>query len=143
MFLAGGDSAAYQDTDALHGRKVFIPDVSVGPQDIDDIPDPEGLGVAAGGPGLVAEVVSPGHDARKRDLVRKRRAYARAGIPVYVIIDDLDGRGTVTILTSPDPDAAVYAAEVRVPYGTDVAVPEGPAKGFVIGVAITGGPRQA
>jgi len=81
--------------------------------------DPEELGALASGVLLVAEVVSPGHDARSRDLVRKRRAYARAGIPAYVIIDELDGSGHVTVLTAPD------------------------AKGFVIGVAITGESRTA
>ncbi|MFD0257695.1 Uma2 family endonuclease [Kitasatospora indigofera] len=142
LFLVDSGSAAYQDTNVLHGRKVFIPDLIVGPKDIDDIPDPDGLGVEAGGVTLVAEVVSPGHDARKRDLIRKRRAYARAGIPVYVIIDDLDGDGHVTVLTDPHPDRATYEAEIRVPYGTEVTVPEDPAKGFVIGVAITGEPRR-
>ncbi|GGV08546.1 hypothetical protein GCM10010495_21550 [Kitasatospora herbaricolor] len=90
---------------------------------------------------------STSHDwitrARKRDLVRKRRAHARAGIPVHVIVDDLDGDGHVTVLTDPHPDRATYEAEIRVPYGTEVTVPEGPAKGFVIGVAITGEPRRA
>lgn len=49
----------------------------------------------------------------------------------------------MTVLTAPDPRKATYEAEVRMPYGTDVIIPEGPAKGFVIGVAITGGPRGA
>ena len=84
-----------------------------------------------------------GHEDPKRDRVRKRREYARAGIPIYVIIDDFDGDGHVTVPTDPNQDRATYEAEVRVPYGTEVTVPEGPAKGFVIGVAITGGPRQA
>ncbi|MEV4613347.1 hypothetical protein AB0K43_12205 [Kitasatospora sp. NPDC049258] len=58
-------------------------------------------------------------------------------------MDDHDGPGHVTVLTAPDPRKATYEAEVRMPYGTDVIIPEGPAKGFVIGVAITGGPRGA
>lgn len=36
---------------------------------------------------------------------------------------------------------ARYEDEHRVPYGTEAVVPEGPAKGFVIGEAITG-PRR-
>ncbi|MER8183746.1 hypothetical protein [Kitasatospora sp. NPDC094015] len=59
------------------------------------------------------------------------------------MIDEADGPGHVTVLAAPDPDKATYEAEVRMPYGTDVTIPEGPAKGFVIGVAITGGPREA
>jgi Uma2 family endonuclease len=137
-FLGEGDFAAYQDTNALFGRKVWIPDVMVTLADLRAVLDPERLGALAEHIVLMAEVVSPGHDARKRDLVRKRRAYARAGIPVYVIIDDHDGSGHVTVLSAPYPEKATYEAEVRMPYGTDVIIPEGPAKGFVIGVGITG-----
>ncbi|MCZ0988397.1 Uma2 family endonuclease [Streptomyces diastatochromogenes] len=91
---------------------------------------------------LIVEVVSPGKRNQDRDRVRKRREYARAGIPVYVIIDDYDNRGTVSILTAPVPERARYEDEHRVPYGTDAIIPEGPAKGFVIGEGITG-PKRA
>ncbi|MFE6742798.1 hypothetical protein [Streptomyces tubercidicus] len=87
-------------------------------------------------------MVSPGHDGIERDRERKRRAYSRAGIPVYVLIDDHDRHGTVTVLAAPRPDEAVYMNVHRVAYGTDVTIPEGPAKGFVIGEAITGPPAQ-
>ncbi|GAA2354541.1 Uma2 family endonuclease [Streptomyces cuspidosporus] len=135
--LADGDHAAYQDGNVIHRRKVFIPDLFIAPRDLDEIPDEEDLGVDASGVAAVFEVVSPGREARSRDRERKRRAYARAGIPLYVMIDDFDGEGTVSVLTSPNPDKAVYADEHRVPYGTDAVVPDGPAKGFVIGEAIT------
>jgi Uma2 family endonuclease len=39
------------------------------------------------GADLVMEVVSASEEDRRRDLVRKRRDYARAGIPEYWIID--------------------------------------------------------
>jgi hypothetical protein len=61
--------------------------------------------------------------------------------PVYVLIDDYDNHGTVTILSSPSPDEEIYAAESRTPYGTEVQIPEGPAKGFAITKAVTGPPR--
>lgn len=99
------------------------------------------MGVKADFVHLIVEVVSPGRRNQDRDRVRKRREYARAGIPVYVIIDD-DNRGTVSILTAPVPERARYEDEHRVPYGTDAIVPEGPAKGFVIGEGITG-PKRA
>ncbi|MGK4583002.1 Uma2 family endonuclease [Kitasatospora sp. HPMI-4] len=143
LFLTGSGYAAYQDVNVVFGRKVCIPDLFVAPEEIDDIPDAEGLGVVASGVSLVAEVVSPGAEAHERDLERKRRTYARAGIRVYVIIDDFDGKGHVTVLSEPNPKKATYEAEVRMPYGTEVIVPEGPAKGFVIGTAITGEPREA
>jgi Uma2 family endonuclease len=137
--LAGTPYAAYQDTNVIHGFKSVIPDVFVGPEDLDEAPDAEGLGVDARGVPLVVEVVSPGYDDRKRDRERKRRAYARAGIPVYILIDDHDEDGKVTALTRPEPGHARYAGELSLPYGTDLVVPEGPAKGFVIGEEITRG----
>ncbi|WP_413807558.1 Uma2 family endonuclease [Streptomyces sp. OE57] len=134
--LADGDDVTYHDVNVIHRRKVWIPDLFIAPEDLDEIPDEGDLGVDAGGVKAAFEVVSPGHEARSRDRKRKRRAYARAGIPLYVLIDDFDGDGTVVILTAPDPDKAVYADEHRVPYGTDAVIPDGPAKGFVIGEAI-------
>ncbi len=90
----------------------------------------------ASGVKTVIEVTSPGHRNLQRDRARKRREYARAGIPVYVIVDDFDDEGAVLVLTSPDPEKAKYADEHRVPYGTDAVIPEGPAKGFAVGKAI-------
>ncbi|MFE3788929.1 hypothetical protein [Streptomyces goshikiensis] len=58
--------------------------------------------------------------------------------PVYVLIDDYDDGGTVTVLSRPDREKAIYGDEVRAAYGAAVTVPEGPAKGFVIGEDITG-----
>ncbi|MCX5211653.1 Uma2 family endonuclease [Kitasatospora sp. NBC_00240] len=125
----------------IHGHKVFVPDVFVAPDDLAEIGDPDGFGVPAAGVALVVETVSPGSESRKRDLVRKHRAYATAGIPVYVIIDDFDDGGSVTVLSGPDPARGSYASSVRTPYGEEAIVPEGPAKGFVIGPDVTGGPR--
>ena len=39
------------------------------------------------GADLVIEIVSPGDENRRRDLVTKRREYAQAGIPEYWIVD--------------------------------------------------------
>jgi Uma2 family endonuclease len=47
------------------------------------------------GADLVMEVVSGGAEDRRRDLVTKRREYARAGIPEYWIIDPQEKRITV------------------------------------------------
>ena len=107
----------------IHRRKVWIPDLFIAPEDLDEIPDEEDLGVDASGVQAVFEVVSPGREAQSRDRERKRRAYARAGIPLYVLIDDFDGDGTVVVLTNPNAKKADYADEHRVPYGTDAAIP--------------------
>ncbi|MGY5060369.1 Uma2 family endonuclease [Streptomyces sp. 900105755] len=140
-FLGEGEYAAFQDTNVIHQRKGWIPDVLVAPGDLEPHGDEDELGVVASAVSLVAEVVSPGKRNQDRDRIRKRREYARAGIPVYIIIDDYDSHGTVTVLTEPEPDKADWVGVHRVPYGTEVTVPEGPAKGFVIGEAITGPKR--
>ncbi len=141
FFLDHVDHVAYQDMNVIHELTAYVPDLFVAPEDDTEHVTEDGLGLKASCVEMVVEVVSPGHRAVERDRVHKRRAYARAGIPVYVLIDDHDGHGTVTVLTSPSSEEAVYAAETRVPYGTEVAIPEGAAKGFVIGESITG-PRR-
>jgi Uma2 family endonuclease len=47
---------------------------------------------------LVAEVISPRSGSEQVDRVRKVREYARAGIPVYWIVD-LEPEAKVTVLT--------------------------------------------
>ncbi|MEW1721431.1 Uma2 family endonuclease [Streptomyces sp. NPDC093109] len=135
--LTGSDFAAYHGVNVIHRRKVWIPDLVVAPRDLDEIPDEDDLGVTAAGVAMVVEVVSPGHRNIVRDRDRKRREYARAGIPLYVLIDDHDGEGTVTILADPTPGKAAYADEHRVAYGTEATIPDGPAKGYTIGETIT------
>ncbi|ORT58516.1 Uma2 family endonuclease [Streptomyces sp. CB03238] len=135
--LAGTDFASYQDGNVIHQRKVWIPDLFVASDDLDEIPDEEDLGVDVAGVALVVEVVSPGRRNIERDRVRKCREYARAGIPVYVIIDDFDEDGAILVLSEPNPGKERYEDEHRVPYGTDAVIPNGPAKGFTIGKAIT------
>ncbi|AWZ08226.1 MULTISPECIES: Uma2 family endonuclease [unclassified Streptomyces] len=138
VFLAAGGYAARQDMNVIHGRKVWIPDLFIAPKGTQEHVTEDGIGIKASAVELVVEVVSPGRDCISRDRVRKRRAYAHAGIPVYILIDDFDDGGTVTVLTSPDPEKAVYEDEVRAAYGTSVTIPAGPAKGFAIGEDITG-----
>ncbi|MET9777351.1 Uma2 family endonuclease [Streptomyces sp. NPDC006367] len=137
-FLGEGEYSAYQDANVVFRRRTWIPDLFVAPDDLEPYADEDGLGVDAAAVRLVVEVVSPGRHNEDRDRVRKRREYARAGNLVYVIIDDHDAQGTVTVLTEPRPDKGDWLGVVRVPYGTDVEIPKGPATGFVIGEAITG-----
>ncbi|MFJ5305485.1 Uma2 family endonuclease [Streptomyces sp. NPDC088350] len=141
IFLKDTDYGAWNDTNVIHARRAWIPDGFVAPRDAELIEDEEGLGIKASVVSLVVEVVSPGKTNQDRDRIRKRREYARAGIPMYVLIDDYDGQGAVTLFTGPRPDKADWEDIHRVPYGTDVTIPEGPAKGLVIGEAITGPKR--
>lgn len=138
--LEGGEHGAWNAAYVIHERAAWIPDGFVAPR----APQPAkaGLGIKASVVEVVVEVVSPGPRNQDRDRIRKRREYARAGIPVYVLIDDYDGQGAVTLFTGPRPDKADWEDIHRVPYGTEVTIPEGPAKGFVIGEAITGPKRS-
>ncbi|MEV0113546.1 Uma2 family endonuclease [Streptomyces sp. NPDC050844] len=142
VFLRGGDFVVRNDGNVIHEGQVWVPDLYIGPKDRERYLTDDGLGVTAAAVRLVVvEVVSPGKRNQDRDRVKKRREYARAGIPVYVIIDDYDTAGTVTVLTDPQPEKADWVGVHRVPYGTEVTIPEGPAKGFTIGEAITGARR--
>ncbi|GAA3489039.1 Uma2 family endonuclease [Streptomyces cremeus] len=136
--LTGQGHQVWAGVIVLHGRKAWQPDLVVAPIDMEAVGDEDGYGITASGVRTVIEVVSPGRQNTQRDRVRKRREYARAGIPVYVLVDDFDGDGAVVVLTSPDPAKAAYTDEHRVPYGKDAVVPSGPAEGFVIGSDLTG-----
>ncbi|MFE9765251.1 Uma2 family endonuclease [Streptomyces sp. NPDC005808] len=141
LFLKDGDFAARSDFNVIHKGSAWIPDLFVVPRDTERYVTADGLGISAAAVRLVVEVVSPGKRNQDRDRVKKRREYARASIPVYVIIDDYDDRGTVTVLTEPRPEKADWVGVHRVSYGTEVTIPEGPAKGFAITEAITGPAR--
>ncbi|MFJ9708215.1 Uma2 family endonuclease [Streptomyces sp. NPDC101234] len=140
-FLKGGDFAPRNDTNVIHENRAWVPDLFVIARDPERYVTDDGLGLTAAGVRVVFEVTSPGKRSRDRDRIRKRREYARAGIPVHVIIDDHDDQGAVTLFTGPRPDKADWEDIHRVPYGTEITIPEGPAKGFVIGEAITGPKR--
>ncbi|MFI6000850.1 Uma2 family endonuclease [Streptomyces sp. NPDC051366] len=135
--LAASGLRVFNDGNVIRGRKVCIPDLFVGPEDLDEIPDEEGLGVDATRVLLVAEIVSPGKDAHRRDHIRKQRWYALAGVPVYVVIDDFDDEGTVTVFSAPDPEKGTFTTKTSVGYGTSVVIPDGPAKGLTIGEELT------
>jgi len=56
------------------------------------------LSKAPTGADLVMEVVSPGSASRRRDLIKKRREYAEAGIAEYWIVDPENSAVTVLVL---------------------------------------------
>ncbi len=61
---------------------------------------PKNLITPPDGADLVMEIVSPGDDSRKRDLIKKRRDYANAGIAEYWIVDP--EASTITVLSLND-----------------------------------------
>ncbi|MBB6437131.1 Uma2 family endonuclease [Streptomyces candidus] len=68
---------------------------------------------------MVAEVTPYDSDTDRRDRVDKPLVYARAGIPVYLLID----RDTREVLVHSEPDGGTYANLLRRPFGRTVALP--------------------
>jgi Uma2 family endonuclease len=93
------------------------PDLVVAPRGAPQYDDHE---LYAHGVLLVAEVVSPksGHDDREF----KRDAYARGGVPLYLLIDSHKADKSVTLFSDPRPDG--YRSRTRVPFGDQIALPE-------------------
>jgi Uma2 family endonuclease len=78
-------------------RERLIPDLMVAPKDARQFGDDELL---APGVLLAAEVVSWG--SRRRDREVKPRAYARGGVPLYLMIDRFADPAAVTLFSEPD-----------------------------------------
>ncbi|MCT2545836.1 Uma2 family endonuclease [Streptomyces atratus] len=71
---------------------------------------------------LIVEVTSKGN--ARDDRTKKYRAYARAGVPMYLLIDRFDTRGAMaTLFTEPNEDGT-YKHSDPVPFGKPLALPE-------------------
>lgn len=70
---------------------------------------------------LVVEVVSVGRRDRERDRVSKYGAYARAGIPFYLLVDRYEDDGYVTLFSNPD--SGQYLDAHKVPFGEKLTLP--------------------
>ncbi|MFD4654406.1 Uma2 family endonuclease [Kitasatospora sp. NPDC058444] len=70
---------------------------------------------AAAGVEAVLEVARPG-------LAEAARAYARSGVPLYVVVDPVSA--VCTVHTAPSPEG-VYREAERVPFGNDLFLPLG------------------
>ncbi|MFF4383259.1 Uma2 family endonuclease [Kitasatospora sp. NPDC092039] len=73
-----------------------------------------------GGALMVAEVTSYDSDTDRRDRVEKPRAYAEAGIPVYLLID----RDSAEVVVHSQPDGVRYETVRTVPFGRTVHLPD-------------------
>jgi Uma2 family endonuclease len=93
----------------------FIPDVTVAEASAFEGAPPWGTAV---GTLMLAEVTS---FAPEDDREPKRRAYAAAGIPLYLLVDR-DRRETV-LFSQPDVEAQDYRADIRAPFGSDLELP--------------------
>ncbi|MBS2549819.1 Uma2 family endonuclease [Catenulispora sp. NL8] len=67
---------------------------------------------------MLVEVTS---SAPQDDRGPKRRAYAAAGIPLYLLVER--DRQEVVLFSQPDVEAQDYRADVRVPFGSDLELP--------------------
>ncbi|MFD3610404.1 Uma2 family endonuclease [Streptomyces atroolivaceus] len=103
--------------------KLYVPDLVVLPRELVTAADPETSDpLDASEALLIVEITSKG-DARE-DRTKKYRAYARAGVPMYLLIDRFDTRGAMTTLfTEPDGDGT-YKRSDPVPFGKPLLLPE-------------------
>ncbi|WP_406291081.1 Uma2 family endonuclease [Embleya sp. NBC_00896] len=102
--------------------RLYIPDVVVMPLDDirvdakhDTAPTPARYAL------LIAEVTSK--DNANHDRVTKLEAYARAQVPLYLLVDRWDKEGpSVTLFSAPD--GKKYHGRLQVPIGASIAIPE-------------------
>ncbi|THA62985.1 Uma2 family endonuclease [Streptomyces sp. A0642] len=96
--------------------KLYVPDLVVMPAELIDAADPETSDpVDASEALLIVEITSKGN--AREDRTKKYRAYARAGVPMYLLIDRFDTRGPMaTLFTEPNEDGT-YKRSDPVPFG--------------------------
>jgi Uma2 family endonuclease len=95
----------------------FIPDGAVGPLGLFNGLDPW---ARPDGVLMVVEVTS---SRPEKDRDAKRRGYAAAGIPFYLLVDR--SQGTVTLFADPrKPEEQDYLTVTRVPFGKPLDLPE-------------------
>lgn len=115
---------ASQNKGLVTPRGRFIPDSTIGPRGLfrrmDSWAQPDGVV-------MVAEVTSSRPD---KDRGPKRRGYAGAGIPYYLLVDRSES--TVTLYATPQD--ADYREITRVPFGKPLDLPE--PFGFTLDTAI-------
>ncbi|MFD8756642.1 Uma2 family endonuclease [Kitasatospora sp. NPDC059577] len=69
---------------------------------------------------MVTEVTSFDSDTDRRERVEKPRAYAEAGIPVYLLID----RDSAEVVVHSQPDGVRYESVRTLPFGRTVRLPD-------------------
>jgi Uma2 family endonuclease len=80
----------------------------------------QGEWAEAAGVLMTVEVTSFDAGTDRRDRREKPRAYAEAGIPVYLLID----RSTANAVIHSEPIDGVYSVELKVPLGKVVSLPQ-------------------
>ncbi|MFE2929232.1 Uma2 family endonuclease [Streptomyces sp. NPDC059278] len=103
--------------------RLYVPDLVIMPSELIDAADPEVSDpMDAADALLIVEVTSKGN--ARDDRTKKYRAYARAGVPMYLLIDRFDTRGAMaTLFTEPNEDGT-YKHSDPVPFGKPLTLPE-------------------
>ncbi|MFF2535319.1 Uma2 family endonuclease [Streptomyces cyaneofuscatus] len=102
--------------------KLYVPHLVVMPTELLAAADPETTDpLDAAEALLVVEITSRGN--AREDRTKKYRAYARAGVPMYLLIDRFDTRGAMsTLFTEPNEDGTFKHTDA-VPFGKPLALP--------------------
>ncbi|MFJ1594535.1 Uma2 family endonuclease [Kitasatospora albolonga] len=102
--------------------KLYVPDLVVMPTELIAAADPDSSDpMDASEALLVVEITSKGN--AREDRTKKYRAYARAGVPMYLLIDRFDTRGAMsTLFTEPNEDGTFKHVDA-VPFGKPLALP--------------------
>ncbi|MCX4788379.1 MULTISPECIES: Uma2 family endonuclease [unclassified Streptomyces] len=103
--------------------KLYMPHLVVMPSEVIAAADPETNDpVDASEALLIVEITSKGN--ARDDRTKKYRAYARAGVPMYLLIDRFDTRGAMaTLFTEPNEDGT-YKHSDPVPFGKPLTLPQ-------------------
>lgn len=103
--------------------KLYVPNLVVMASEAVDAVDPDSNDpVDAAEALLIVEIISKGN--ARDDRTKKYRAYARALVPLYLLIDRFDTRGpVVTLFTEPNEDGT-YKHSEQVPFGKPIELPE-------------------
>ncbi|KPC79488.1 MULTISPECIES: Uma2 family endonuclease [Streptomyces] len=102
--------------------KLYVPDLVVMPTELIAAADPEASDpMDASEALLIVEITSRGN--AREDRTKKYRAYARAGVPMYLLIDRFDTRGAMsTLFTEPNEDGT-YKHSDPVAFGKPLSLP--------------------
>ena len=96
--------------------KLYVPDLVVMPAELIEAADPEtSAPMDASEALLIVEITSKGN--AREDRTKKYRAYARAGVPMYLLLDRFDTRGAMaTLFTEPNEDGTYKRSDLA-PFG--------------------------
>ena len=101
---------------------LYVPDLVVMPSELIAAADPDTSDpMDASEALLVVEITSKGN--AREDRTKKYRAYARAGVPMYLLVDRFDMRGPMATLFMEPNEDGTYKRSDAVPFGKQLTLP--------------------